>query len=619
MTETHAAAVGAGEPAGASAQTARELFAAMIDCHAAPLPALIAFNVLLGAVMAILGHPWPALAWTVAMLAVDIPFQAALKRWSSSLRAIDPQAGTSSLCRTVMLRALLLVSAPAVLALIKPDPADLVLLMLICCGMIILALCRSLVSRRLFWMTSIAPLIGFCAAIAGATRSLPDLALLGAAAWLAGVLWIVDEANKQGMAEFNGSQAEKNLMLQTMAKARDEAVDRSIDAERLREEAGRANQAKSTFLATMSHEIRTPMNGVLGMAQLLKRSKLTKRQTLQLDTIIQSGEFLLAILNDILDLSKIGAGRMEIARSPTDLREALDQMIQLWRPRAEEKGLALTLHLDPDAPAHMLADTLRLRQILFNLIGNALKFTDKGGVAVRVLSPPSDGPMRQVTFQVADTGVGIAPEDLPLLFERFSQVDDSEVRRFGGTGLGLAVSKQLAELMGGEITVESVLGRGSTFSITLPMEETEAPEGAAALGQIEPHEVAERLEILATDDNPTNLLVLDHLLHALGHSVTKAMSGADALTLMAERPFDLVLMDIQMPKLSGVDVLRALRAQAGPNESTPLIALTADALSGDRERYLGLGFSEHVTKPIDVPRLVAAMEAALNAEVRAAA
>ena len=370
----------------------------------------------------------------------------------------------------------------------------------------------------------------------------------------------------------------------------------------------------------MSHEIRTPMNGVLGMARLLQRSRLSRRQAEQVDTIVQSGEFLLTILNDILDLSKIDAGRMEITAAPTDLDALMGQMIDLWRPRADERGLDLTLYIDRDVPAWVMADALRLRQILFNLIGNALKFTEKGGVAVRVLCVPGDGGL--IRFEVADTGVGIATEDLPLLFARFSQVDASEARRFGGTGLGLAVCKQLAELMGGGVSVASTPGQGSTFSMTAPLKATDsapAAQVAASAGLPELNVSGARLDILAVDDNHTNLLVLDHLLAAMGHTVTKASGGPEALERMAGKVYDLVLMDIHMPKMSGVDVLQRLRAAPGPNRSTPLIALTADALTGDRERYLGLGFSNHVTKPIDVASLVAAMDAAISVPPGAAA
>jgi len=400
--------------------------------------------------------------------------------------------------------------------------------------------------------------------------------------------------------------AEKNALIASLTAARDEAVRQAAEAEAAREEARRASLAKSTFLATMSHEIRTPMNGVLGMAQLLQRSELSGLQRGQVDTLIKSGELLMLILNDILDLSKIDAGRMDIAAAPCDLRALFAEMQDFWAPSADERGLALSVAIEADVPPYVSLDARRVRQVLFNLVGNALKFTKAGGVEIIV---GRDG--GALSFAVTDTGLGIAAEDLPHLFQKFSQADASDVRRFAGAGLGLAICRELSALMGGSVSVESVVGQGSTFRLTLPLEETGAPAAEDAAAQAISDEEAPTLSILAADDNPTNLLVLEQLLGALGFTIRKANGGREALEALTSQSFDLVLMDIQMPEMTGIDVLQALRAQPGPNRQTPLIAVTADAISLGAERYLDLGFAGFVTKPVQVQSLVSAMMAAV--------
>jgi signal transduction histidine kinase/ActR/RegA family two-component response regulator len=408
-----------------------------------------------------------------------------------------------------------------------------------------------------------------------------------------------------------GPDAEKNRLIAELTAARDEAVRQRIEAEAAREEARRAALAKSTFLATMSHEIRTPMNGLLGMAQLLQRSELTAAQRSHVDTLVRSGELLMTVLSDILDLSKIDAGRMELLTGAVDLQDLLSETEAFWRSTAVERGLTLAVSLDAALPSHAELDATRVRQILFNLVGNALKFTREGGVRIAA-GLESAGPAPTLVLEVGDTGCGVAPDVVPHLFERFTQADDSDVRRFGGTGLGLAICKQLSALMGGEIEVESRLGEGSTFRVRLPL--VAAAADAAASPAPEPQD-APTLSILAADDNPTNLMVLEHLLGALGYRICKAAGGREALEALTTQTFDLVLMDIQMPEMTGIDVLQALRAMPGPNRETPLIAVTADAMTIGGEGYMDLGFAGYVTKPVNVSNLVAAMMAAVaNAE-----
>jgi CheY-like chemotaxis protein len=269
--------------------------------------------------------------------------------------------------------------------------------------------------------------------------------------------------------------------------------------------------------------------------------------------------------------------------------------------------VALRLEIADDVPTFVEMDALRLRQILFNLIGNALKFTEAGSVALRVDARSDKPGVSQVRFAVRDTGPGIAAAHLPVLFDRFSQGEDSEVRRFGGTGLGLAIAKQLTELMGGRIWVESALGEGSTFQIELPLTHAAAPARPVAEARQEAPGAPAELNLLIVDDNAVNLLVLEQLLSAVGHQVAKAASGREALDQLAVQPFDLVLMDIQMPQMTGTEALRLLRQTPGPNQATPVIALTADVTSGGRGRYLELGFDEHTAKPVQIAELMDAI------------
>nr|QQZ51395.1 response regulator [Phenylobacterium glaciei] len=402
-------------------------------------------------------------------------------------------------------------------------------------------------------------------------------------------------------------QDEKNRLIQTLTEARDEAMRQAGQAEVAREDARRASLAKSTFLATMSHEIRTPMNGVLGMAQLLQRSDLSGLQRSQVDTLIKSGELLMVILGDILDLSKIDAGQMEIAKSPCDLRALLSEMETFWAPTAAERGLALTVEVDATVPPFVALDPRRVRQVLFNLVGNALKFTKEGAVTITV---DRDRMTDALTFAVSDTGVGINADDLPTCSRSSARATPPTSAASPAPGWAWP-SAANSPPDGGKVAVESELGVGSTFRVSLPLEETAAPAAEDIAAQAIAQDEAPALSILCADDNPTNLLVLEQLLGAMGFRIRVASGGREALEAMTTETFDLVLMDIQMPEMTGIDVLQALRAQAGPNRQTPLIAVTADAMTLGADRYRDLGFAGLVTKPVQVQSLVSAMMAAV--------
>jgi signal transduction histidine kinase/CheY-like chemotaxis protein len=408
---------------------------------------------------------------------------------------------------------------------------------------------------------------------------------------------------------------------QAADRAAYEAELRQRSAEEIADAANAANRAKSEFLATMSHEIRTPMNGVMGMLHLLLETGLDGKQREFAHIAKESADGLLAVINDILDYSKLEAGRIELEATSFSPSRIVGHVVSLLAARADGKDVALTSDLAPDVPEWLVGDPTRLRQVLLNLVGNAIKFTEAGEVAVSAARSGFENGRVEVRFAVRDTGIGVAPEARAKLFTRFSQADSSMTRKFGGAGLGLAISKQLVELMGGRIGVDSEPGRGSTFWFTIrcpigaapaEAEPIRAPETAAAAP-------ARKLRVLVVEDNQVNQMLAANMLGRDGHAVDVVGDGLAAVAALRSRPYDVVLMDVQMPGMDGVTATKAIRRLAGPAGRVPIIALTANAMAGDRDAYLAAGMDDYVSKPIDARVLAAAIARSCAAQPGAAA
>ena len=557
-----------------------------------------------GLILAALGQPWVGLGFALVGMAFDAWAQGRGRRYQ---KAEAPVAGWPPLLIAIVaIRFALGVSGPLVAWLMNPRADVMLVVVLIQVWSIGVAFVQFSAAPRLLALAA-APICATVLVVIYPSLMGPHgLAVAAAFVMLATILFIISRATHALWCDlFAADQRNKALLIDVQASHEAAVLDR--DAARCaRQEADEANAAKSRFLANMSHEIRTPLNGVIGMAQIMAGDALEDRQKTRLEILDRSAHTLLDLINQILDLSRIEEGRLEIVPQPIDADALVHEVTETLRPLAESKGLAF--HVVSPGLGWVSADAVRLRQILFNLLSNAIKFTAEGQVALEVALTDAGA-----VFRVSDTGRGIPADQIGQLFTRFAQIEAAAVDRRDGAGLGLSIVATLVDLMGGRIKVESEAGEGATFVVTLPL----TPAQPVQAGEDAPDAQPERaLRVLVAEDHPVNQQVIRGLLGQVGIEVEIVDDGVQAVEATQTRDWDLILMDVQMPNMDGPTATRTIRQREADQGlvRTPIIALTANAMVEQVESYLAAGMDAVVSKPVDLKVLLTAISDVMSAK-----
>jgi signal transduction histidine kinase/CheY-like chemotaxis protein len=564
-----------------------------------------AFSIAVGLAFCLAGGPVVGLGWILSLCAVDWALQQVYRRLATGAANVGSDQGLKRLSWLVFVKGVFWYAVPAGFTVLNHSAAGLAFVAVQAVGLTALAVSTARNSQRVFLTMVSVPVVVLPLCVVAALGMAQGAGALCETLILAFALWLIASGTSQVVSDWNRSHAQR---LQALAEMRAALTRSEIAEARLSDALARAEAAsrtKSEFLATMSHEIRTPLNSVLGMAQAMHRGELSDPQRGHLRMISTAGESLLTLLNDLLDLSKIDAGKIVLEDGVIDT-EALAAGVETFTPLVQDKDVVLAVTVAPEAAGGWSGDPTRVRQVLHNLISNAVKFTDRGTISV-VIS--YDG--AALVLEVEDTGMGISAGRLAQIFEPFVQADASTTRRYGGSGLGLTICRDLVTLMGGTIDLASAEGVGSKFTVRLPARAAARP--APAVEAEASNADVEGLRVLAAEDNPMNQIVLRTLLEAAGICPVMVSNGEEAVAAWTSGGWDVVLMDIQMPVMDGVVAAQAIRAAERESGSarTPIIALTANAMDHHRSEYLDAGMDAVVAKPINLVVLLNTIQALL--------
>jgi len=562
-----------------------------------PWQLALVFNGLTAATTAAMGLPVLALTWGLASLAMDLGLQALYRRWLPTAETAPQGRGLTRVAICSALRSTVwMIPSVGVAWQIGGGPAYAFLAL----SVGILAATAGAVgwmSRRVWGATAAPAIVGVFAGAAPELSVATGFALVFSMASFTLAALLIVTATRRLIASAVSDRIQSNTAMRDLRAAL-----QASEAAEVRAEA--ANRAKSQFLASMSHEIRTPMNGIIGMNELLLRTDLSADQRRFAETVSQSADALLRIIDDILDISKLEAGKVDVEAIDFSFQALAEDVVALLAPRAAEKRLEIACTVDDVARRPLRGDPTRLRQVLLNLMANGVKFTEHGHVLLDARGEVAPDGRIRLRVEVQDTGIGVTDEQKPRLFQTFQQADSSTTRKFGGTGLGLAISRQLVELMGGRIGVDDGEEGGAVFWFELDLEAGEAPSAVAASPQAEPEAGERRAHVLLAEDNDINAMLATEILRQVGVSVERVGDGAQAVERAAHGHFDMVLMDVHMPVMDGLEATRRIRALPGAAGEVPVVAMTANAMKADEAACLAAGMTAFVSKPFKPAELV---------------